>query len=69
MNEGANAASPAAKGRGGRHFEEEAKNVPDAVMYSGSSMKQAKPASAYMPIKALNQFTNDWTIKARVVKK
>ena len=22
-----------------------------------------------MPIKALNQFTNDWTIKARVVKK
>ena len=69
MNEGANAASPAAKGKGGRLFEEEAKNVPDAVMYSGSSMKQAKPASAYMPIKALNQFTNDWTIKARVVKK
>ena len=39
MNEGANAASPAGKGRGGRNFEEEAKNVPDAVMYSGSSMK------------------------------
>lgn len=23
----------------------------------------------YMPIKALNQFSNDWVIKARIVKK
>ena len=27
------------------------------------------PSEAYMPIKALNQFSNDWKIKARVVKK
>ena len=27
------------------------------------------PEDAYMPIKALNQFSNDWIIKARVVKK
>ena len=27
------------------------------------------PADAYMPIKALNQFSTDWVIKARVVKK
>jgi len=29
----------------------------------------SKPSSFYMPIKALNQFSNDWVIKARVVKK
>ena len=66
---GANRASPVAMGQGRRNPEEESKDVPDAVMNSGHSVKQAKPASAYMPIKALNQFTNDWTIKARVVKK
>ena len=33
------------------------------------SKSQARPADAYMPIKALNQFTTDWMIKARVVKK
>ena len=27
------------------------------------------PEDAYMPIKALNQFTSDFTIKARIVKK
>ena len=27
------------------------------------------PSDAYMPIKALNQFSSDWVIKARVVKK
>ena len=67
MNEGANnAASPV------RRNPEESKRgreIADAVMVSSSSVKQARPASAYMPIKALNQFTNDWTIKARVVKK
>lgn len=29
----------------------------------------ALPSDAYMPIKALNQFSSDWVIKARVVKK
>lgn len=27
------------------------------------------PSENYMPIKALNQFSTDWVIKARVVKK
>jgi len=27
------------------------------------------PADAFMPIKALNQFSTDWVIKARVLKK
>lgn len=30
---------------------------------------QAVPSEMYMPIKALNQFSYDWVIKARVVKK
>ena len=61
---GANRASPVAMGQGRRNPEEELKDVPDAVINSGHSVKQA-----YMPINALNPFTNDWTIKARVVKK
>ena len=50
---------------------EEIKQSPaaDAVMDSARTTKQSKPAGFYVPIKALNQFTNDWTIKARVVKK
>lgn len=27
------------------------------------------PSDAFMPIKALNQFSTDWVIKARLVKK
>mmetsp|Transcript_28003 Transcript_28003/g.37383 ORF Transcript_28003/g.37383 Transcript_28003/m.37383 type:complete len:130 (+) Transcript_28003:154-543(+) len=27
------------------------------------------PSDAFMPIKALNQFSTDWTIKARIIKK
>ena len=27
------------------------------------------PPDAYMPVKALNQFSSDWIIKIRVVKK
>lgn len=38
-------------------------------MRSASTSKNSKPARDYIPIKALNQFTNDWVIKARVVKK
>ena len=40
----------------------------DTAMRTASSSK-AQPACAFMPIKALNQFTNDWVIKARVTKK
>lgn len=49
---------------------EESKNKHsiDEVMRSATPAT-AKPASAYMPVKALNQFSQDWTIKARVVKK
>ena len=46
-----------------RNPEEEVK---DTHMRSATP---AKPADAYMPIRALNQFTNDWVVKARVVKK
>lgn len=60
MEDGANAASPV------RRNPEEVK---DTVMQSATSVKQSRPASEYMPIKLLNQFSNDWTIKARVVKK
>lgn len=48
---------------------EESKSTFDEVMRTASSSKNSKPASAFIPIKALNQFTNDWEIKARVVKK
>lgn len=39
---------------------------------AGTVMPRASevvPSDAYMPIKALNQFSTDWVIKARVVKK
>ena len=31
--------------------------------------EKAMPADAFMPIKALNQFSTDWVIKARIIKK
>lgn len=45
---------------------EERKSGSDEVMRSATTSKNS---SHYMPIKALNQFTADWEIKARVVKK
>ncbi len=59
-------ASPPQKSKG-----EESKQTLDEVMRSATTSKATdnRPSSAFMPIKALNQFTNDWTIKARVVKK
>lgn len=41
----------------------------DAQMRSASTSKASKPATEYMPIKHLNQFTTDWVIKARIIKK
>ena len=41
----------------------------DELMRSATPAKTAQPAGQYMPIKVLNQFTQDWSIKARVVKK
>ena len=41
----------------------------DEHMRSATTSKNTKPARDYMPIKALTQFTNDWVIKARVLKK
>lgn len=41
----------------------------DAHMRSASTSKASKPAADYMPIKHLNQFTADWVIKARIIKK
>ena len=52
MDEGAQAASPVAARQ--TNPVEENKSMPDTVMVSSSSLKQARPASAYMPIKALN---------------
>ena len=52
MDEGAKASSPVAERP--MNPEEENKSMPDTVMVSSSSLKQARPASAYMPIKALN---------------
>lgn len=44
-------------------------NKADTHMRSATTSKDSKPARDYMPIKALTQFTNDWVIKARVLKK
>jgi len=43
---------------------EESKQTLDEVMRSATTSKATdnRPSSAFMPIKALNQFTNDWTI-------
>ena len=51
--------------------QEEAKTVRRSYEASGQLARAsiAEPAEMYMPIKALNQFSNDWVIKARVVKK
>lgn len=59
-------ASPPQKASG-----EESKQTLDEIMRSATTSKtmDSRPSSAFMPIKALNQFTNDWVIKARVVKK
>lgn len=60
MNESKGPATPA---RGGEE------NKADVQMRSATTSKETKPARDYMPIKALTQFTNDWVIKARVLKK
>ena len=50
---------------------EEAKTARRSYEASGQLARasKAEPADMYMPIKALNQFSHDWVIKARVVKK
>ena len=52
-----------------KQFIEEVKNEEPREEIMISAAKSERPAADYMPIKALNQFTGDWRIKARVLKK
>lgn len=61
-DQGAKFSSPAAA------QPEERKHSIDTIMRSATPAA-ARPSADYMPIKHLNQFSADWTIKARVVKK
>lgn len=60
VDEGAKFSSPNA--------EESKRHSIDQVMRSATPAA-GKPSAYYMPVKALNQFSSDWTIKARVIKK